>query len=255
MKFLSIIVLVISLLTPYTLNAEPKTSITVGYYEFPPITYTDKTGQAQGCSINLYRQLLAETNYAVTFKNLPPARLYLQLISGEVDLWFGVPGKTELAEHVIESEMLISEANLALFYHPDAPPPVLPHDLTDKTVILINGYSYSPQAMAWLNDKQLNITTTRTRQHRSAIAMLLRRRGDYLLNYTEPMHYAQQQLNIDNLYLPYVPVQTIPGTFVVSKKSPHAPHLLDELEAAFLKLNRNMVNCFDRNTLTADELP
>lgn len=172
-----------------------------------------------------------------------------------MDLWFDVPGKTELAGHVIESNALVSEATLALYHPPNTPAPTLPDDLTSKTVILINGYSYSPQTIAWLNDSRLNITTTHTRLHHSVIAMLLRKRGDYLLNYTAPLHYAQQQLNIDNLSLPYVPAHTIPATFIVSKKSPQAQQLLDQLEAALQKLSRSKLNCLSRKIPTAGELP
>lgn len=232
MSYLRTLLLSIGLLCTLTLSAEPQPTVTVGYYEFPPLSYTDANGKPQGSGIKLAESMLTELGYNIVFKGLPSARLYAQLIAGEVDLWPGSLGKQELAGHVLESSIYISEATLALFYHPLTPAPQLPDGLQNKKIILISGYSYWPPVTEWLADPKLNITTVRTSKHEAATAMLLRNRGDYLLNYITPMQEAQQQLGMTEIKLPYVSINSMPLTFIISKKSPYASQLLKGLEEA-----------------------
>jgi len=227
-------VLIIGLFTHFIANADSQPVIKVGYYEFPPFTYTDKQGNPKGAFVELCRTLLTSKGYRVIFKGLPSARLYTNLISGDIDMWFGAPGKPALTGHVLESSQYIDEIILALFYHPDAPAPELPIGLKDKKIILISGYSYWSPATQWLADSSLNLQTTRTSQHSSAIAMLMRNRGDYLLNYLSPMQTAQQELGIDGLNIPYIPIKSIPLTFIVSRKSAQPEQLLNDLEIAYI---------------------
>lgn len=233
MQYLRIALRVIGLLIAVTLNAHAKPTITVGYYEFPPISYTDDTGTATGSALNLSHTLLTSQGYDVVFKGLPSARLYAQLISGEVDLWLGSTDKVGLNGHVIESSKRISEVTLALYYHPSDPPPQLPSDLHNKSIITITGYSYWPPVTDWLADPALHIQAIRTSKHTSSIAMLLRKRGDYLLNYLQPMEDSKQQLGIAELKLPYLAIRTVPLTFIISKKSAYSKQLLEELESAY----------------------
>ncbi len=234
MKHLQLALLIIGLFTQVIAHADNRPVVKVGYYEFPPFSYTDRHGNPKGSLVELSRTLLMSKGYRVTFKGLPSARLYAQLISGEIDMWFGAPGKPELANHVLESSQQIGEVSLALFYHPDAPVPELPGALKDKKIILISGYSYWLPASQWLTDSALNIRTTRTSQHSSAIAMLMRKRGDYLLNYNGPMHSAQQKLGLDGLELPYITINSIPLTFIVSRKAAQSEQLLKDLDTAYI---------------------
>lgn len=234
MKYLRAVVFIIGLFTHCIASADSQPVIKVGYYEFPPLSYTDKQGNPKGSILELCRMLLTDQGYNVIFKGLPSARLYRDLISGDIDIWLGAPGKRELAEHVLESTQRIGDVTLGLFYHPDTPAPELPNDLKDKKIILISGYSYWIPATQWLADSSLNLQTTRTSQHSAAIAMLMRKRGDYLLNYLGPMHAAQQELGLNGLKLPYIPINSIPLTFIVSRKSAQPEQLLNDLETAYI---------------------
>jgi polar amino acid transport system substrate-binding protein len=234
MKHLRASVLIIGLLTHFIANADSQPAIKVGYYEFPPYSYTDKQGNPKGSILELCHTLLTVKGYSVTFKGLPSARLYRELISGDIDLWLGALGKPELAEHVLESTQRIGEISLGLFYHPDVLEPELPNDLKDKKIILISGYSYWLPASQWLADSSLNLEITKTRQHSSAIAMLMRKRADYLLNYLGPMRAAQKELGLNGLRLPYIPINSIPLTFIVSRKSAQPEQLLNDLETAYI---------------------
>lgn len=233
MKYLHSVLLTISVVIFSIASAQAKQLITVGYYEFPPASYTDSANNPAGYTLELGRKLLTRAGYEVAFKALPSARLYAELISGDIDLWLGAPNKPELAGHTLESTRVIGEVTLAVFYHPKAKPPRLPDDLKDKKIILIGGYSYWPPASQWLTDSSLNLKLTRTSQHTSAIAMLMRKRGDYLFDYLEPMKYAQEQLGLHDLSLPYIKIHSASATFILSKQTLNAAKVFADLEAQF----------------------
>lgn len=233
MKVLRAMLLIIGLFSGFSTNAQGRQLITVGYYEFPPASYTDSSNNPAGHIIELGRTLLTDAGYDVDFKALPSARLYSELISGNIDLWFGAPNKTELAGHTLESSRVLGEITLAVYYHPESKPPRLPDDLKGKKIILIGGYSYWPPISQWLADSSLNLKLTRTSRHTSAIAMLMRKRGDYLFDYLEPMRDAQQKLGLDELSLPYVIIHSTTATFIVSKRAHNAEKILADLEAQF----------------------
>ncbi len=233
MKVLRAMLLIIGLFSGFSTNAQGRQLITVGYYEFPPASYTDSSNNPAGDIIELGRTLLNDAGYDVVFKALPSARLYSQLISGDIDLWLGAPNKPELAGHTLESSKILGEITLAVYYHPDSKPPRLPDDLKDKKIILIGGYSYWSPVTHWLADKSLNLTLTRTSQHASAIAMLMRKRGDYLFDYLEPMRDTQQKLGLDELSLPYVIIHSTTATFIISKRAHNAEKILADLDAQF----------------------
>ena len=103
MKVLRTMLLIISLFSAFSANAQARQLITVGYYEFPPASYTDSANQPSGYILGLGRTLLSHAGYDVAFKALPSARLYSDLISGNIDLWLDAPNKTEQAAHTLES--------------------------------------------------------------------------------------------------------------------------------------------------------
>lgn len=53
--------------------------VSVGYYEFPPYSYTDADGHPRGFVLDLTRRLLHEAGSRGEFRNLPGARLYAGL--------------------------------------------------------------------------------------------------------------------------------------------------------------------------------
>ena len=213
--------------------AQEKKVVTVGYLEFPPSTYTSRSGAARGTEIRLCRTLLSNAGYTAVFKALPSARLYAQLIAGDIDLWIGTPNKPELQGHTLESNRIISEVTLAVFYRPQAQAPLLPDDLKNKQVIVIGGYSYWPPVSQWLTDPTLGLKQARTSQHASAIEMLMRKRGDYLFDYVEPMLDTQKRLGVPAQNLPYIKVHSTPLSFIISKRSRYAEQLLADIDRQF----------------------
>nr|WP_322980584.1 transporter substrate-binding domain-containing protein [Pseudomonas sp. C11] len=205
--------------------------IQVGYYEFPPYTYTDAQGEPAGPGLALTRRLLQQAGYTGDFRSYPGARLYSGLRDGSVQLWLGAPGKPELAAHTLEGRNLLGEITLNLYFLRDTLLPRLPEDLKDRSLILITGYSYWQAVNDWLEDPALNLTLHRTASHTSALEMLQRRRGDFLLDYQTPVEQARRRLGMAEL--PFVQLQHLPLKFIYSRAWPGAERLRDDLEQAY----------------------
>jgi polar amino acid transport system substrate-binding protein len=214
--------------------AEAKQRVHVGYYEFPPYSYTDAQGQPSGSGLELTARLLDEAGYQADFRSYPGARLYSGLLDGSIQLWAGASGKPELAGHTLEGKHLLGEITLNLYFRHDTPAPRIPQDLQDRGVILITGYSYWQDVNQWLEDPARNITRHRTSNHASALEMLQRRRGDYLLDYQAPVEQAKRTLGMGEL--PFVEVQRLPLRLIYSRHVPGAEYLREELDRAYQRL-------------------
>lgn len=228
------LILITLLWQPVAHTADAKQRIHVGYYEFPPYSYTDAQGQPSGSGLELTARLLEQAGYQAEFRSYPGARLYSGLQDGSVQIWPGAPGKTELAKHTLEGRHLLGEITLNLYFRPDTPPPRLPDDLHGRGVILITGYSYWQDVNQWLEDPARQITRHRTSSHTSALEMLERRRGDYLLDYQTPVEQAKRALAMGDL--PFVEVQRLPLRLIFSRHAPNAERLRDDLDRVYQQL-------------------
>ncbi len=223
-------------LAPEPLAAEPlQPKVQVGYYEFPPYAYSDELGQPRGAFLRLTRRLLRHAGYQVEIRSYPSTRLYHGLLDGSVHLWPGAPGKRELREHTLESRTQAGEIQLNLYHLPGTPTPRLPEDLRGRRVILITGYTYWKPYSDWLADPNLGVLSDRTAQHSSALEMLQRGRGDFLLDYQTPVEQARRGLEMPAL--PFVELQRIPLKFIVSRHAPDAEALRDALDRAYQELS------------------
>lgn len=221
--------------TATTCAAQPlRPIVQVGYYEIPPHSYTDKNGRAQGPIIELTRRVLEHAGYQAEIRAYPSARLYHGLRNGSVQLWPGAAGKTELAQDTLESRNTLSEINLNLYYRPDTPPPQMPQSLRHRSLIMLNGYTYSGRIHEWLADPRMAIEQHRTTTHVAALEMLLRYRGDFLVDYQIPYQQASKILGVEEL--PFIQLDRIPIRFIVSKHRANAELLRDALDRAYQQL-------------------
>ncbi|MED5612094.1 MULTISPECIES: substrate-binding periplasmic protein [Pseudomonas] len=210
-------------------------SLAVGYYEFPPYIYTDDDGSTQGEGAELIRKLLRQAGYRAELRALPSARLYQGLRDGSVQLWAGAPGKPELAESTLECEHVLGQVTLNLYRLASQPAPHLPQGLAGSRVILISGYSYWRPATQLLDDPGLNLEVHRTTTHNAALQMLLRDRGDYLLDYQAPVEEARNAAGLPPLA--YDTLYRLPLKLIVSRRTPDAEQLRQRLDQAFEQLS------------------
>ncbi|WP_431978008.1 substrate-binding periplasmic protein [Pseudomonas oligotrophica] len=208
--------------------------LTVGYYDFPPVMYRDEHGVTRGEMADLTRQVLRQAGYQPRFRQLPSARLYAALVDGTVDVWLGAPGKIELRSHTLESRHNVGHTQLNLYHRADTPPPRIPDSLAGQGLIILNGYSYWPRINRLLQDPALDIRLLRTASHHSALAMLLHRRADYLLDYQLPAEQVRREQGL--AALPHVVLQRVPVHFIVSRHIADSEAVLDNLDRAFVEL-------------------
>lgn len=209
----------------------PQRILNIGYYEFAPAIYTDAHSTARGELAELTRRVARQAGYGVRFRPLPSARLYAALENGSIDLWPGARGKPELAAHTLEGRHTLSQINLNLYHRTGTPAPRIPQDLAGRSLILIGGYSYWPNVNALLDDPQLNLRLLRTSNHLSAVEMLRRNRGDFLLDYQIPVEQARQRLQMDAL--PYQRLAQVPIHFIVSRHARDAEAVVTALDEAY----------------------
>lgn len=212
----------------------PLPVLTVGYYEFPPYTYTDPDGSTRGSGAEIVRRILLKAGYRADFRPLPSARLYLGLQDGSVQLWAGAPGKPELEGSTLECERVLGHVELNLYRLASRPSPRLPEGLAGSRIILISGYSYWRPITEMLADPRLQLEVHRTSTHAAALQMLERGRGDYLIDYQAPVEQARRELSMaplasDNLY-------SVPTKLIVSRHAPDAEGLRAQLDRAYDEL-------------------
>jgi polar amino acid transport system substrate-binding protein len=205
--------------------------VTVGYYDFPPSISTTADGRAEGPLADLLRRMVVRAGYQPEFRNVPIARLYSDMREGRIDLWAGAPQKPELMSHVLESDRPLSEVRLILYHLPDTPPPRTLEDMNGKVVIMLNGYSFWPRTRELLFTPERQIRELRTNHRQSALALLLRKRGDYLLDYQTPMEQTMREAGLP--VLPHVMVESLPIRLIISRKSENPELLLQRLDAVF----------------------
>ncbi|QLF95020.1 transporter substrate-binding domain-containing protein [Pseudomonas sp. ABC1] len=225
-------------LSTATAQAAPASpELVVGYYDFPPEIYTDAEGFVHGPVIDLTRQVLKEAGYRAVYRQLASARLYRDLIEGNIDLWVGAAGKPGLVEHTLESRNILGQTRINLYFRPDTRPPRIPEDLVGKELIVLGGYSYSQDLAALFDNADMALQLRRTGTHESALQMLMHRRADYVLGYQSPMQEAVRKAGMD--MLPHLALQDVPIRFIISRRSHDSLGLRDALDRAYERLSQD----------------
>ncbi|MCJ8168466.1 substrate-binding periplasmic protein [Atopomonas sediminilitoris] len=211
-----------------------KRTITVAFYDFPPFSYMDAHNTPQGPALEFVRQLASKAGYGVHFRLLPSARLYAGILDGSIDLWPGALNKPELAGHVITSRVMVGHTELNLYRRPNTPEPVLPGDLENREIILIHGYTYWQTATQLLGNPNLQVRPRRTSSHESALLMLFKERGDFLLDYKAPVDAARKALDLPPL--PHTTLYRLDLSLIFSKYAVNAEQLRDDMDQAYREL-------------------
>lgn len=209
-----------------------KKTLRVAYLEFPPVTYQAVDGTPAGSFIELTRKVAAEAGYEAEFLYLPVSRVYLYLSNGAIDVWPGVSQVPVLQGNVLESWVSPSPVHLSAWYLDGKPPLTNLEQLRGKRVIVIGGYTYAG-LLSWL-EADGDIRVTESPNHRSAVDMLKRGRGDYLLDYRQPVREILIE-GADRM-LRESEVRTRNLAWVFSLAHPRAALLRDEFDDAYLRL-------------------
>lgn len=221
------------LASPVRADTVPDT-VRIAYTEFPPLEYQTPDGKPAGQFVELTRKVVEEAGYRAEFIFLPVGRIFLYLKNGTVDVWPGLSGTPDLEGEVLESWAQVFHVQLSAWYRDTTEPLKHLDQLNDKSVIVINGYTYGG-LLAWLKASD-RIRLTEAPNHRAAIDMLKLNRGDYVLDYRQPV---KQILNEpSDRIIRESEIRTRNATWLFSLASPRAALLRDELDEAYLRLAR-----------------
>lgn len=204
----------------------------IGYTDFPPIEYQNEQGEPVGHFIELTRKVVQEAGYEAEFIYLPVSRIYLYLKSGMLDLWPGLSGVPSLEGEVLESWVNAYPVQLSAWYLEASGPLTHFDQLEGKTVIVIGGYTYGG-LLSWLK-ASTQIRVTQAPNNRAALEMLKLKRGDYVLDYREPVEKVLSQAT-DSL-IRGADVRLRYSAWLYSLASPKAALLREELDDAYLRL-------------------
>ncbi len=207
-------------------------TLRVAYMEFPPVTFRNEFGLPEGPIIRITEKVAQEAGYKLEFLYLPVGRTYLYLKTGSVDLALGFSGVPVLSSVVLESEINLISMILSAWYLEGTTPVNHMDDFRGKTLILINGFTYGG-FREWL-EQQGDIRITEAPNRRSAIDMLKRGRGHYLLDYHQPVREVFSRSS-DSL-IRESEIRTRRGAWLFSRATPEAQQLKEAFDAAYLRL-------------------
>lgn len=215
-------------------DAPAKPVIRVGIMPFPNYSYTDEDGRAAGKTVKLTERILEQAGYRHDIRILPPARIWRGLEDGSVHVWPGVISKPGLESHTLLTDRTLGLVGINLYGRPGAAVPVWPDGLHGKRVILITNYTYTKELLRTLYELQQGVTFHRGSSHAGAVNMLLRGRGDYLLDYRAQVDPVVARLGIEPL--PFIQVAEQPMRFLISRALARPEKLRDDLDRAFDEL-------------------
>jgi polar amino acid transport system substrate-binding protein len=207
-------------------------SLRIAYIDFPPVTYRGETGQAEGSFIEITRKVAIEAGFEPEFLYLPISRTYLYLTNGQIDVWPGVSNIPALDGEVLESWVSPIPGQLSAWYLASTAPVDHFDRLLNKTVIVLGGYTYGG-LLYWL-EQEGSIRVTEAPNHRSALEMLKRGRGDYLLGYRQPMSQILE-MPADSM-IRESEIRTRNSAWLFSLANPRAALLREAFDDAYIRL-------------------
>lgn len=224
---------------PTPAHAANTQTLRMGYIEFSPVFYTDTDGVAQGLLVDLARQVVTAAGYKLELESLPVKRMASSLIKGDIDLWSGLKTLEGFEEHTYSGDSRLLQICLNAYTLGEDPAISEKKDLNGKMIIGLRGFSYGGW-VTYLKDPANEIDFIEVDSHESGLKVLKRnnKAGNkcYLLDYEQPLNKALQTLSVDNLK--NSPINCLDAYFVVSKKTPNAKTVINQLETTYQDLKK-----------------
>lgn len=230
-----LLLLVLLYLVTISSGADP---LRVGVLHFPPYYVLENQSTVKGgILVEMLALILKTAKVPYSISGYPAKRLYLGVGSGDINLWFGTIGVPEYEGKVLVSPMPLMSIILELYTLRDVKnTPKSLADLSNTSIITLRGYSYAG-AIKVLEGTEKNLTIYPTNTHDSAFDMLLAKRAEYVLDYSQPAIEVIKRKNIENLNS--ITISTIPVYLIINKNTPEADKLMDKLMVAYSSLKRD----------------
>ncbi len=223
---------VLLVLASTVVSAQERVTLRVGYVGFPPLQYQADNGEPAGTMIDLTRTVAEEAGYELEFTYLPTSRAYYYLRFGTIDLLPGLSMTPELSGSVFESRFSPMAIQLSAWSLGDTPAITDFKHFEGHIVILIAGFTYG--GLRRYLEASPAIKTTQAPNHVTALEMLRRKRGDYVLDYRQPIQQVLQTHPMAGLN--ESEVQTRYGALLFSRQHPDAQRFRDNFDDAYLRL-------------------
>lgn len=217
-------------------NAVFAETLRLGYIEFPPYTYTKENGEPAGILIDLAKKVYPEAGFDFTATSYPVRRLANYICSGDLDVWMGLKTLPEFEGKTYTGKAVITELVLLSYTRGSKPPIHKKEDLSDKSVIIMRGYSYGGW-ISFIEDPANKVNYINANKHEAAFKMLLAGRADYLLDYKDPSEKALETVKVPDLSSNLI--SSFPCYFVVSKELKNGQEIIDRLDKAYEKLKKS----------------
>lgn len=209
----------------------------VGVLHFPPYYVLENQSTVTGgILVEMLDKILKKADVPYTIEGFPPKRLYLELGTGSIQLWLGTVGVPEYEGKVLLSPIPLTSIILELYTLKDLKDaPTLLVGLSSTSIITLRGYSYAGALKALENpDRHLTIYPTNT--HDAAFDMLLAKRAEYVLDYSQPAIHTIKKKGLTNINS--ITISTIPVYLIISKQTPDAVALMNKLMLAYSALKK-----------------
>jgi polar amino acid transport system substrate-binding protein len=220
----------ISLFFSSSLNAQ---EIKAGMLVFPPYFVDNGDQPPSGIYLDVMEKTLQHAGLKYHIDIFPAKRLYLNLGSGETDLYLGIKGAPEYQDKVLYSKTSISKIQMRVYATGEMPLPMIKEDINNHKISTIRGYSYGG-LVNYFNDPKNKINVALTSNHLASFQMLKNKRVDYVINYKHPSETVLENIFIKNLK--YTNFYSVDVYFIISKSTPKALEVLQKLESAYLEL-------------------
>lgn len=216
--------------------AEP---VKVGCVDFPPLTFTNADGAADGSAIALLTAILDRAGLPwETSKCLPGARLMANLRDGSAHVAMLIH-HPDIAQSVLYGSLPMAYLDLEAYRLDRTPPLGGLGALRGKRVILLRGYGYG----GWVDffkDPANDLRISYADSHQAAFRMLLSAHGDYVVDYREPARQALEETPMPDVRREVL--TRLETYFLVSKKAPDPEVLLRRIEDGFRRMGAKPID-------------
>lgn len=205
------------------------------YIEFPPLSYTDEDGEPSGSYIRKVNELADHAGYTIRWQSLPIDRIYLYLEEGRIDVWLGSSDVPALSEWTHEPDFTFPPIALNAYYIKGTPRIENMDDLKGESLILIRGYTYLDQLSPITDHPDTRVG--KAPGHESALRMLKVGRGDYLVNFANPVRTALQNEPLPGLR--QTQLMEWDTSLVFSKHTEGLERIIRDFERAWESTNKH----------------
>ncbi|MGZ3158465.1 MAG: substrate-binding periplasmic protein [Burkholderiaceae bacterium] len=200
-------------------------ALALGFPEFPPLSFTNKHGEADGYLVHLSTALFARAGISAHVRIYPAPRLFDDLANGTIDFSMLVHNHVLDACCLYSNQAVVRE-DLRVYYVAGKPPIHDKSELVGKKIIRLQGYSYAG-LINFIQDPKNHITNEVAPTHEAAFTMLDAGRADYVLDYAGPATSGLAAHPVKDLR--FEAIDHLDIYLVLAKSYPDAEHVLARL--------------------------